>query len=91
MIQGVINLLALAHGINQGKIHGDLFAVTKLVSGVPHDGVEQDPWHTEKQDKSDRTINLEAAMQMTLSCHVAKPQLVTMMPMQPTPDLLCCW
>jgi len=30
MIHGVINLLALAHDLNQGKIHGGLFAVTKL-------------------------------------------------------------
>ena len=41
-----------------------------VVSGVPDDGV--DPWHTEKQDKRDRTINLEAAMQMTVSMSCGK-------------------
>ena len=35
------------------------------VSGVSV--VSVDPWHTEKQDKRDRTINLEAAMQMTVT------------------------
>ena len=42
-------------------------AEVSVVSGVSDDGVEQDPWHTEKQDKRDRAINLEAAMQMTVS------------------------
>ena len=42
-------------------------AGVSVVSGAPDDGVGQDPWHTEKQDKRDRTINLEAAMQMTIS------------------------
>ena len=42
-------------------------AEVSVVSGVPDDDAEQDPWHTEKQDKRDRTINLEAAMQMTVS------------------------
>jgi len=45
-------------------------AEVSVVSGVPDDDVEQRPWHTEKQDKRDGTINLEAAMQMTVNCHV---------------------
>ena len=47
-------------------------AEVSVVSGVSDDGVEQDPWHTEKQDKRDRTINLEAAMQMTVSMSCGK-------------------
>ena len=45
---------------NKAEVSG-----VSVVSGVPDDGV--DPWHTEKQDKRDRTINLEAAMQMTVT------------------------
>ena len=47
-----------------------------VVSGVPDDGVGQDPWHTEKQDKKRQDHQL--------GCHVAKPQKMSMMPMQPT-------
>ena len=47
-------------------------AEVSVVSGVPDDGVKQDPWHTEKQDKRDKTINLEAAMQMTVSMSCGK-------------------
>ena len=58
-------------------------AGVSVVSGAPDDGV--DPWHTEKQDKRDRTINLEAAMQMTVSMSCGKAiTIVTMMPTQPT-------
>ena len=51
MIHGVINLLALFVCCGGAGVVG-----VSVVSGVPDDGVGQDPWHTEKQDKRDRTI-----------------------------------
>jgi len=51
MIHGVINLLALAMGSRFACCDR---AEVSVVFGVPDDGVKQDPWHTEKQDKRDR-------------------------------------
>ena len=77
MIHGVINLLALAHGMNQGKIHEGLFAVAELglLGFLWYLGCLMMVWgrtHGTQRSKTKETGPSEAAMQMTVSMSCGK-------------------